>query len=95
MLTSMAVVIVPLKVKEVAKMATMIKELRKKNKTDHPGAMDQAIATLKKELLILMDATGGQWLVDKVKAKLKQNEDDDVVADVLLREVRIFGCEFE
>jgi hypothetical protein len=76
-----------MQVKEAANMANMIKELRKKNKQNFPGAMDQALAALNKELVMLMQASGGAWLVAKIKEKLKKDEDENHVAEVLLQEV--------
>ena len=70
-------------------MANMIKELRKKNKQNFPGAMDQALAALNKELVMLMQASGGAWLVTKIKEKLKKDEDENHVAEVLLQEVMV------
>ena len=44
----------PEKIREVLNMATMIKELRRKNKENFPGPIEVAISTLKRELMVLL-----------------------------------------
>jgi hypothetical protein len=44
----------PEKIREVANMATMIKELRRKNKENFPGPIELAISALKRELMVLL-----------------------------------------
>ena len=60
----------PDRVKEVANMALMIKELRKKNKEAFPGAIDQAIVALKKELVMVLESSGGAWAIRQIKVRV-------------------------
>ena len=66
----------PAKVKEVANMAAMIKELRAKNKKNFPGAAEVALEGLKVELFFLFQATGGQWMINKVRNSLTTEQRD-------------------
>jgi hypothetical protein len=79
----------PDRVKEVANMALMIKELRKKNKETFPGAIDQAIVALKKEFVMVLESSGGAWAIRQIKARMQKEKTEDTetaVADVLLKE---------